>query len=301
MCFKAKLFALFSLLITAAWATAETHIKEWDGSQYHTHSKSQMLDAHVFLQSLPLSDVSSIIDLGCGSGGSTKVLLDRFPDAHILGVDPNPSMINRARQQWAAHQNIHFLQQDALSFKASRPADLVYSGFVMHWIPKQEQIPALKNIHQNMAPKGTLVLIFSPGKEGLPFQTVLDKLLKKPPYASPFKHFKNNFVTYTLDEYRQMLEQAGFFVEQISYRYNEKTYNSKDELRLWMQQWSPHAQHLAKTSEALRDQFMEELVEQFMVETGQTAKPYQWGEYIMTAVAHKKPGNHDKFPAAPYK
>jgi trans-aconitate 2-methyltransferase len=47
---------------------------------------------------IDLDAPAAIIDLGCGLGNSTRVLRERWPAAHITGLDSSMAMIEKARQ-----------------------------------------------------------------------------------------------------------------------------------------------------------------------------------------------------------
>ncbi len=292
---RIRLVFLLSLIVSSGiyacgcgCAKQSVEPKEWQGDQYQYHSRSQTVDARSLIQSLPSTNIKTIIDLGCGSGNSMQVLREKFPAAYIVGVDPEPTMLDKARQQFTNDHQVGFFKGDALSFRTSKPADLLYAGFVMHWIPRSEQLKALDNISLNLNKGGKIAFIFSPSKEGLPFQKGLNRLVQQQPYAKELKDFKQTQTFYKVDEYKEMLEKAGFFVEHIGYSYNEKRYKDSDELRLWIQQWLPYPKHLARKSIELRDRFMKQLVQEFINESGQQKqKELVWGEYVLTVVAHK--------------
>src|SRR3989344_932782 len=45
------------------------------------------------LRKIPLEHPSKILDLGCGTGLATESLLERFPNAHIIGLDISDEML----------------------------------------------------------------------------------------------------------------------------------------------------------------------------------------------------------------
>ncbi|WP_263081290.1 methyltransferase domain-containing protein [Endozoicomonas sp. Mp262] len=261
---RISLIVPFSLMVcTGSYASDTSEPNEWQGDQYHSNSKSQTIDARSLIQSLPTGSIKTIIDLGCGPGNSMQVLREHYPEAHITGVDPESTMIRKARQLFANDHQVTLLQDSAFSFHSGQPADLLFAGYLMHWIPRSEMLLALENIGRNLKQYGKLALIMSPTKERLPFQDALNKLVIQHPYAKELKDFRQTQTFYEVDEYRRFLEQAGFFVENIGYHYNVKRYQDRNELRLWIQQWLPYSKHLARKSMDLRDRFMKRLVEEF--------------------------------------
>ena len=58
-------------------------------------------------------DVSKIIDGGCGTGGLTKILGERFPESKVLGIDLNGSMLDIGRQI-VTEGNVEFKEKDIL-------------------------------------------------------------------------------------------------------------------------------------------------------------------------------------------
>ena len=49
------------------------------------------------LSRIPLEMASLVYDLGCGPGNSAELLLRRFPDARIVGLDTSDAMLAHAR------------------------------------------------------------------------------------------------------------------------------------------------------------------------------------------------------------
>lgn len=57
---------------------------------------------HRVHEGLPFQRSRQLVELGCGVGAQTEILLRRWPDLHVTGVDASESNLARARENLAA-------------------------------------------------------------------------------------------------------------------------------------------------------------------------------------------------------
>lgn len=97
-----------------------------------------------------------IVDLGCGPGNSTELLVGRFPDADVLGIDNSEAMLEAARKQLP---QARFEAADIASWSPAEggPApDLIYANASIQWVGEHEAlIPRLLSL---LAPGGVLAI-----------------------------------------------------------------------------------------------------------------------------------------------
>jgi malonyl-CoA O-methyltransferase len=71
-----------------------------------------------------------IIDLGCGTGHTTRLLRERYPEAEILSVDIAFGMLAYAHP----NTNSHFICADTNTLPfADNSVDLIVSNLMLHW------------------------------------------------------------------------------------------------------------------------------------------------------------------------
>lgn len=98
---------------------------DWDPSLYLQYSAERTRPAAELLARVPLADITSAVDLGCGPGNSTALLKQRWPSAQIAGVDNSPAMLEEARQ---ALPDCHFVEADIRHYKPDQPLSLIYAN-----------------------------------------------------------------------------------------------------------------------------------------------------------------------------
>ncbi len=64
------------------------------------------------------------MDLGCGPGNSTELIVQRYPGATVVGTDNSPAMIEAARQRL---QGLAFELGDITGWQPTEAPDLVYA------------------------------------------------------------------------------------------------------------------------------------------------------------------------------
>ncbi|MFH1215596.1 MAG: methyltransferase domain-containing protein [Pseudomonadota bacterium] len=94
------------------------------------------------LSLLPENFVSrEILEIGCGTGGFTARLADRFPQARITAIDFAQGMINQAGGKFGGRSHISFCCRDGEVFLRENRGkyDLVTSNATMQWFDDIEQ------------------------------------------------------------------------------------------------------------------------------------------------------------------
>lgn len=61
----------------------------WDPDQYLRYADQRALPFRHLAAAVDHLHPDVVVDLGCGPGGLTATLLDRWPTATILGIDPD--------------------------------------------------------------------------------------------------------------------------------------------------------------------------------------------------------------------
>jgi trans-aconitate 2-methyltransferase len=105
----------------------------WDPDRYLRFAAERALPFHHLVASLRHLEPATVVDLGCGTGGLTATLLDRWPAAHIIGVDNSEEMIERARHE-AVSGRLQFEVGDVSRWSASYAVDVMVANACFHWI-----------------------------------------------------------------------------------------------------------------------------------------------------------------------
>lgn len=103
--------------------------------QERLRSQARFLEHRVF-EKVDFSKVNSLLELGCGVGAQTEILLKRFSHISILAVDLNPLQIA------AAHQNerVQFLKGDATQLPLEAQS---FDGVFICWFLEHVREPLL--------------------------------------------------------------------------------------------------------------------------------------------------------------
>ncbi|KAF2498708.1 S-adenosyl-L-methionine-dependent methyltransferase [Lophium mytilinum] len=132
--------------------------KDWSATQYLKFGDQRTRAVRDLLSAVPLTSPSRIVDLGCGPGNSTEVLLARYPNATITGMDSSDDMLAKAG---AALPNIDFVKGDLTTYEPTAGTDLLFSNAVFQWLPGPARIPTLARLIKTL-PSGGVIAIQVP-------------------------------------------------------------------------------------------------------------------------------------------
>ncbi|HEY3553182.1 MAG TPA: methyltransferase domain-containing protein [Solirubrobacterales bacterium] len=182
---------------------------EWDAEAYDRLAKPQEEWARQVLERLPLRADEVVLDAGCGSGGVTRMLLERLPRGRVIGVDGSRAMIDQARsnlEQWG--DQVELRVGDLQQLELEEPVDAVFSNATFHWVPDHPKL--FRRLREAMKPGAPLVA--QCGGEGnvAEFAAAIEETSALPEFAPAFEGFSTpyNFAGPAVTEER--LRAAGF-------------------------------------------------------------------------------------------
>lgn len=97
----------------------------------------------------------SVLDFGCGSGGTSAVLRDDLGAREVVGVDVSERLLTSARQQHGS-DGVRFLSPRDAALGSS--FDLAYCNGVFHHIPAAQQEQAARYVRDALRPGGYFAL-----------------------------------------------------------------------------------------------------------------------------------------------
>ena len=79
----------------------------WNPEQYLKFGDHRLRPAMDLLGRIDLESPGLVYDLGCGTGNTTKLLADQWPDSRIVGIDSSAEMLEKAQKSYA---NLEFIE-----------------------------------------------------------------------------------------------------------------------------------------------------------------------------------------------
>jgi trans-aconitate 2-methyltransferase len=111
--------------------------KDWNPELYLKFEKERTQPSIDLVSRINFDRPGKIIDIGCGPGNSTQILVQRWPDALVTGVDNSAAMIERAKKDFP-NQNWKLL--DAGKDEIDGKFDILYSNAAIQWIPNHAEL-----------------------------------------------------------------------------------------------------------------------------------------------------------------
>lgn len=159
----------------------------WNGDAYDEHSQLQQVIALQFIHDLKerfplLPRDAAVLDIGCGNGRVTRLLLDSYKDIQLLGIDSSADMIAFAQRNISSPQ-MQFTVDHAEELKSIAPCsiDAITSFSCLHWVIDHQS--AFQRMHDVLKPGGWIGLVF-PADTG--FDDQLDHAFEQALHEKPW-------------------------------------------------------------------------------------------------------------------
>lgn len=135
--------------------------KYWDASAAYLKSIRQELPLYDRLQDELIKAtygvaVRRILDLGCGTGETSRRALEAYPEADLIAIDPSPELLQIARAVLPEQAQLRLGYLDEPLPKGS--FDLVLSALTIQTLPPHQRADLFPRIRRALAPRGRLVV-----------------------------------------------------------------------------------------------------------------------------------------------
>jgi trans-aconitate 2-methyltransferase len=133
---------------------------DWNPALYRRFEDERTRPARELLSRVPLAQASHVVDLGCGPGNSTELLVERFAGAQVVGTDNSPSMLETARKRLPS---VRFELSDISAWVPDNPPDLIYANAALQWVPAHEAL--IPRLFAALVPCGVLAVQMPDNRE----------------------------------------------------------------------------------------------------------------------------------------
>jgi trans-aconitate 2-methyltransferase len=126
---------------------------DWNPEMYLKFDKERTQPSIDLVSRINYENPQKIVDIGCGPGNSTQILVLRWPGSKVVGVDNSPAMIQKAEKDYP---NQEWRLLDAGKDEMDEKFDIVFSNATIQWIPNHSAL--LKKFYDLLSDQGVLAI-----------------------------------------------------------------------------------------------------------------------------------------------
>jgi len=152
-------------------------MEDWSARQYLKFEDERTRPPRDLLAQVPLRQARLVFDLGCGPGNSTELLVGRYPEAEVIGLDSSPDMLRKAHERLP---QCTFLEADIASWSPPPRTDLLFANASFQWLPDHPRV--LRRLLEAL-PSGAVLAVQMPDNTREPSHVLQREVAANGPWA----------------------------------------------------------------------------------------------------------------------
>ena len=154
---------------------------DWSPANYLKFEDERTRPARDLLAQVPVARPRRVVDMGCGPGNSTELLVERFPGAEVVGLDNSPNMLAEARKRVPGAR---FAEADAGKWVPDAGTDVVFANAIYQWVP--DHLEVLPRVVAGLPENGVLA-VQMPDNVGEPSHQLMRQVAAEGPWAEKLR------------------------------------------------------------------------------------------------------------------
>jgi len=173
----------------------------WNPELYHKFQKERFEPFKDLMDLIVVREGLRVLDLGCGTGELTEMVLDMLPESQILGIDNSPEMLNKAIQRKGAGLDFELSSIEDVSGNW----DLIFSNAAIQWVDNHlELVPRLVSL---LNPGGQIAVQL-PANHSHPTQTMITKIADEEPFKTALNSWQREWSVLSIRDYAELLYES---------------------------------------------------------------------------------------------
>ena len=185
----------------------KVEMNEWNPEQYLQFKSERTQPAIDLVSRINIANPRSIIDIGCGPGNSTQILVNRWPDSEVVGLDNSATMIKKARNDYPKQK---WIVDHAENIDPDSKYDLIFSNATLQWMPHHE---ILLPKFFNCVRRGGAIAVQIPKFKNMPINVAIDTVANSNNWIHYTKGCEELFTFKDMDFYYEIINKLAKGVE----------------------------------------------------------------------------------------
>jgi trans-aconitate 2-methyltransferase len=199
----------------------------WDPKTYLDFGAERTRSAAELLARIAVDAPARVVDLGCGPGNSTALLVARWPAAALEGVDSSPEMLEEAKRSGV---KARWSEADIAKWNPGASYDVIFSNATFQWLLDHKML--LPRLMSRVREGGALAFQV-PRNFDEPCHTLIHAVAQGGPWAAKLKGVRDWWNVLEPETYFGILETVAREIDIWETRYVQ-VLEGEDAVYRWM-------------------------------------------------------------------